>query len=77
MVCRRCLQLYKSFLFSIQAINKNGGGSFNQIDELLMGHLTQHAGIALRNADVYCKSSVPIVIEEGGPRVFSQGFHVL
>ncbi|CAD7959820.1 unnamed protein product [Amoebophrya sp. A25] len=27
--------------------------SFSPIDELLLGHLTQHAGIALRNAEVY------------------------
>lgn len=37
----------------LQAINKEGGSSFNAIDELLLGHLTQHAGIALRNAEVY------------------------
>lgn len=37
----------------LQAINKEKQQSFNQIDELLLGHLTQHAGIALRNAEVY------------------------
>lgn len=37
----------------LQAINKADGQAFSQIDELLMGHLTQHAGIALRNAEVY------------------------
>merc|ERR1719235_1757353 len=37
----------------LQAINKNDDGEFNHIDELLMGHLTQHVGIALRNAEVY------------------------
>eukprot|EP00746_Dinoflagellata_sp_MGD_P007170 gnl/MRDRNA2_/MRDRNA2_114146_c0_seq1.p1 gnl/MRDRNA2_/MRDRNA2_114146_c0~~gnl/MRDRNA2_/MRDRNA2_114146_c0_seq1.p1 ORF type:complete len:455 (+),score=99.77 gnl/MRDRNA2_/MRDRNA2_114146_c0_seq1:74-1438(+) len=37
----------------LQAINKEAGGEFNQIDELLMGHLTQHVAIALRNAEVY------------------------
>ncbi|CAD7936718.1 unnamed protein product [Amoebophrya sp. A120] len=37
----------------LQAINKADGGIFSAIDELLLGHLTQHAGIALRNAEVY------------------------
>jgi adenylate cyclase len=37
----------------LQAINKEEEGEFNQIDELLMGHLAQHVAIALRNADVY------------------------
>merc|ERR1740138_1944932 len=39
----------------LQAINKDpeNGGEFNQVDELLMGHLTQHVAIALRNAEVY------------------------
>jgi len=37
----------------LQAINKADFGEFNQIDELLLGHLTQHVGIALRNAEVY------------------------
>jgi len=38
---------------ALQAINKTDNQEFNQVDELLMGHLTQHAGIALRNAEVY------------------------
>lgn len=38
---------------ALQAINKVDNGEFNQVDELLMGHLTQHAGIALRNSEVY------------------------
>merc|ERR1719440_2702693 len=37
----------------LQAINKADMGVFNQIDELLLGHLTQHVGIALRNAEIY------------------------
>merc|ERR1719387_79955 len=37
----------------LQAINKESQGEFTQIDELLMGHLTQHVAIALRNAEVY------------------------
>lgn len=37
----------------LQAINKDGDSEFDHIDELLMGHLTQHVGIALRNAEVY------------------------
>mmetsp|Transcript_19864 Transcript_19864/g.48714 ORF Transcript_19864/g.48714 Transcript_19864/m.48714 type:complete len:431 (-) Transcript_19864:172-1464(-) len=37
----------------LQAINKEDEGVFDDVDELLMGHLAQHAGIALRNADVY------------------------
>eukprot|EP00451_Oxyrrhis_marina_P018849 CAMPEP_0204331298 /NCGR_PEP_ID=MMETSP0469-20131031/15595_1 /ASSEMBLY_ACC=CAM_ASM_000384 /TAXON_ID=2969 /ORGANISM="Oxyrrhis marina" /LENGTH=440 /DNA_ID=CAMNT_0051314271 /DNA_START=24 /DNA_END=1346 /DNA_ORIENTATION=+ len=39
----------------LQAINKQSstGAAFNQIDELLMAHLSQQAGIALRNAEVY------------------------
>lgn len=42
-----------STLGVLQAINKCDQGEFTQIDELLLGHLTQHAGIALRNAEVY------------------------
>lgn len=42
-----------STLGVLQAINKVDEGEFTQIDELLLGHLTQHAGIALRNAEVY------------------------
>eukprot|EP00397_Hematodinium_sp_SG-2012_P022594 GEMP01023421.1.p1 GENE.GEMP01023421.1~~GEMP01023421.1.p1 ORF type:complete len:450 (+),score=92.22 GEMP01023421.1:163-1512(+) len=38
---------------ALQAINKVDNGEFNQVDELIMGHLTQHAGIALRNSEVY------------------------
>lgn len=36
----------------LQAINKNDG-HFTKVDEIMLGHLTQHVGIALRNAEVY------------------------
>jgi len=36
----------------LQAINKNDG-HFTRVDEIMLGHLTQHVGIALRNAEVY------------------------
>mmetsp|Transcript_103935 Transcript_103935/g.237945 ORF Transcript_103935/g.237945 Transcript_103935/m.237945 type:complete len:450 (+) Transcript_103935:49-1398(+) len=41
----------------LQAINKlqEGGelGEFDEVDELLLGHLAQHAGSALRNAEIF------------------------
>lgn len=37
----------------LQAINKLDALEFSSVDEILLGHLTQHAGIALRNANVY------------------------
>ena len=43
----------------LQAINKldgqgtNASDGFTDVDELMMGHLTQHAGIALQNSEIY------------------------
>ncbi len=43
----------------LQAINKLDGeknhstNGFTDVDELMMGHLTQHAGIALQNSEIY------------------------
>mmetsp|Transcript_803 Transcript_803/g.1586 ORF Transcript_803/g.1586 Transcript_803/m.1586 type:complete len:475 (+) Transcript_803:36-1460(+) len=53
LLCMPILDFEDEAIGVVQAINKVDDGYFTQVDELLMGHLAQHAGIALRNAEVY------------------------
>jgi len=53
LVCMPIMAFDGECLGVLQAINKKDWAHFTHVDEILMENLTQHCGIALRNAEIF------------------------